>query len=64
MSRVDELREQLQSTSDELADLAISLLGQAVSVTEDHERVELATTERRVTKARRAVEKAINELTF
>lgn len=64
MSRVDEVREQLQHASDELAELAISLLGQAVSAGEDHERVELANTERRVTKARRAVEKAIHELSF
>ncbi len=62
MSRVDEVREQLQSVSEELADLAISLLGQAVSAGEDHERVGMANMERRVTKARRAVEKAIHEL--
>jgi NTP pyrophosphatase (non-canonical NTP hydrolase) len=63
MSRVDDVREQLQTISEELADVALSLLGQAVSAGEDHERVGMANLERRVTKARRAVEKAINELT-
>lgn len=62
MARIDDVRNQLQSASDELADLALSLLGQAVDISEEHERVELANQERRVTKARRAVEKAIGVL--
>jgi hypothetical protein len=62
MARIDDVREQLRSASDELADLALSLLGQAVDVSDDHERVALANQERRVTKARRAVEKAIGAL--
>jgi hypothetical protein len=62
MSRVDEVRDQLQSVSEELADLALSLLGQAVDESEDHERAAFTSLERRVTRARRAVEKAIHEL--
>lgn len=62
MARIDDIRAQLVHSSEELADLALSLLGRAVDVSEEHERVELANQERRVTKARRAVEKAISVL--
>ncbi len=48
---------------EELADLATDLLRMALDSHEEHERVRLAAQEKRVTKARRAVEKAVAELT-
>jgi hypothetical protein len=54
---VDHLRERLQGIAEELADLAIERLRAAVAGDEG-----AAAEERRVTRARRAVEKAANLL--
>jgi uncharacterized protein Yka (UPF0111/DUF47 family) len=62
MQAVEEAIEDLRSVSDRLADAALQLLSRALDTAEEHERRELATLEKRVTKARRAVEKAIAEL--
>jgi hypothetical protein len=58
ITQVEELRDRLAQIGEDLADLAVSLLGRALDTTEEHERVQLANLEKRVTKARRAVEKA------
>ena len=62
MAQVDEIRDRLQQISEDLTDLAVSLLSRAVDTDEEHERVALANQEKRVTKARRAVEKAVETL--
>jgi hypothetical protein len=61
MQRIENAAEKLQSLSEELADIAMDLLRNAMGA-EDHERVAAANLERRVTRARRSVEKAINLL--
>lgn len=53
MADLDRLRERCDALADELADVALALLRQAVDGDED-----AARTEKRVTRARRAVEKA------
>lgn len=58
ITQVDELRARLAQISEDLADLAVSILSRAVDTPEEHERSQLAGLEKRVTKARRAVEKA------
>lgn len=55
-SDVDDLRERLQSVADDLADLAIERLRAAV---ESDDPAAAAADERRITRARRAVDKAI-----
>lgn len=50
----DEIRERLQAISDELADLAIERLRESI----DAGGTELPVDERRLTRARRAVDKA------
>ena len=62
MAQVDEIRDRLHQISEDLADLAVSLLSRAVNTDEEPERVALANQEKRVTKARRAVEKAVDTL--
>ena len=62
IGRAEELRERLAGMSDELADLATDLLRMALDSHEEHERARLAALEKRVTKARRAVERAVGEL--
>ena len=62
MAQVDDIRDRLRQISEDLADLAVSLLSRAVDTDEEHERVALANQEKRVTKARRAVEKAVDTL--
>lgn len=52
---VEQIRERLQAVADELADLAMDRLRQAVN---DEDPAAVA-AERRLTKARRAVEKAV-----
>lgn len=59
--RGEELAERLRQLSEDLADHAMDLLRQAVHA-EEHERVALANEERRVTRARRALEKAADLL--
>lgn len=54
---LDHLRERLEGIAEELADLAIDRLRAAVEGTES-----AAAEERRITRARRAVEKAANLL--
>ena len=54
----DDIRERLQSISEELADLAISRLRDAI----DQGGTEFPIDERRLTRARRAVEKAVSVL--
>jgi hypothetical protein len=61
MQRIEEAADKLRAMSEELADIAMDLLRNAVDA-EDHERVEAANLERRVTRARRSVEKAVNLL--
>jgi hypothetical protein len=61
MQRIEDAAEKLRAMSEELADIAMDLLRNAVGA-EDHERVEAANLERRVTRARRSVEKAVNLL--
>lgn len=56
---VDDLRERLRSVADDLADLALDRLRSAV---EHDDATALAAEERRLTRARRAVEKAISVL--
>ena len=53
--RVDEIRRRLETISEELADLAIERLRESI----DAGGTELPVDERRLTRARRAVEKAI-----
>ena len=54
----DDLRRRLQSISEELADLAIERLRQSIDAGGN----ELPVDERRLTRARRAIEKAIGIL--
>jgi hypothetical protein len=61
MQRIEDAADKLRAMSEELADIAMDLLRNAVGA-EDHERVEAANLERRVTRARRSVEKAVNLL--
>ena len=56
---LDDLRERLRTIADELADLALDRLRRAVG--QDDAEV-AASEERRLTRARRAVEKAISVL--
>ena len=60
MSQVDDIRQRLAEISEDMADIAVSLLGRAIDTPEEHERMALANLEKRVTKARRAVEKAVD----
>lgn len=53
---LDELRERLQTVADDLADLAIERLRAAVELEDP---ASVAAEERRLTRARRAVDKAI-----
>lgn len=55
--RVDDVRERLQAVADDLADLALDRLREAAAGDGDAGR--LAAEERRLTRARRAVDKAI-----
>jgi hypothetical protein len=54
----DEIRQRLEAISDELADLAIQRLRESI----DAGGTELPVDERRLTRARRAVDKAANLL--
>ncbi len=48
----------LNAISEELAELAIDRIKQAMRADDDGDRLELAAAEKRITRARRAVEKA------
>jgi hypothetical protein len=63
VSQLDEITADLHRISDRLAELSIDLLTRAVDTVDEPERVMLANRERRVAKARRAVEKALHDLT-
>lgn len=56
--RGEDLADKLRSIGDELAELSIDLLSRAIE-SDEPERVSLSNEERRVTRARRAVEKAV-----
>ena len=58
MQRLENAADKLRAMSEELADIAMDLLRNAIGA-EDHERVAAANLERRVTRARRSVEKAV-----
>ena len=58
MQRLENATDKLRSLGEELSDIAMDLLRNAMSA-EDHERVAAANLERRVTRARRSIEKAI-----
>jgi hypothetical protein len=62
MVEIDEIRSDLQVIGERLADASINLLSRALDTAEEPERVALANQEKRLAKARRAVEKAINDL--
>jgi hypothetical protein len=59
---VDEIRDYLRSANDGLSDLAIDKLRAAMRTRDEDERTALKTEEKRITRARRAVEKAIGLL--
>ncbi len=59
---LEEIRAELQTLAERLADARIDLLTRAVDTPEEPERVALARREKQVAKAHRAVEKAISEL--
>lgn len=61
-SQLDEIRDDLERIAERLADTSIDLLARAVDTPEEAERVMLANQERRLAKARRAVAKAIQDL--
>lgn len=63
MSQIDEIRTDLARVAERLADLSIDLLARAVDTAEEAERTALANQERRLAKARRAVDKALHDLT-
>lgn len=56
--RAEEIAERLEATAEELADLALDRLRFALEVGDDGERAAAAADEKRLTRARRAVEKA------
>jgi hypothetical protein len=55
---LEDVRARLESLSEELADLALDRLREAADSHSDDDRTRLAAEERRLTRARRAVEKA------
>jgi hypothetical protein len=59
--RQDELRDRLAGIAEELGDLALERLRSAVDG-DDGDRAAAVTDEKRLTRARRAVEKAVNLL--
>lgn len=61
-TRAEEIRERLTAISEELADLAIDRLRFAVEAADDGERAAAAAEEKRLTRARRAVDKAVSVL--
>ena len=47
MSQVDDIRQRLAEISEDMADIAVSLLGRAIDTPEEHERMALANLEKR-----------------
>lgn len=60
MADIDEVRDHLRSAADGLADLAMDALRAALRTRDETERSELKAQEKRITRARRSVEKAIS----
>ena len=60
MADIDEVRDYLRLAADGLADLAMDMLRAAMRTRDDEERNELKAKEKRITRARRSVEKAIS----
>ena len=60
MADIDEVRDHLRLAADGLADLAMDTLRAAMRTRDDDERNELRAKEKRITRARRSVEKAIS----
>lgn len=60
MADVEEVREHLRAAADGLADLAMDTLRAALRTRDEDERKELKVKEKRITSARRSVEKAIS----
>ena len=60
MADIDEVRDYLRLAADGLADLAMDTLRAAMRTRDDDERNELRAKEKRITRARRSVEKAIS----
>ncbi len=60
MADIDEVRDYLRSAADGLADLAMDTLRAAMRTRDEDERNELKAREKRITRARRSVEKAIS----
>ena len=63
MADLDEIRSRLEQLADELADLALDRLREAASAAREHGDedavAEATATERRLTRARRSVERAV-----
>ena len=60
MADIEEVRDYLRLAADGLADLAMDTLRAAMRTRDDDERNELKAKEKRITRARRSVEKAIS----
>lgn len=60
MADIDEVRDSLRLAADGLADLAMDTLRAAMRTRDEDERNELKAKEKRITRARRSVEKAIS----
>ncbi len=60
--QTEDIRARLEAISEELADLALQQLRDAVDAGGEHGRVQPTQQERRLNRARRAVEKAITVL--
>ena len=60
MADIDEVRDYLRLAADGLADLAMDTLRAAMRTRDDDERNELKAKEKRITRARRSVEKAMS----
>jgi hypothetical protein len=62
MSELSSIEDRLSACADGLAEAAVDLLREAMRADDDETRAELVAREKRVTRARRAVEKAISLL--
>lgn len=62
MSELSSIEERLSACAEALAEAAVDLLREAMRADDDDTRAELVAREKRVTRARRAVEKAVGLL--
>lgn len=60
MADIDEVRDHLRAAADGLTDLAMDALRAAMRTRDEAERSEVQAEEKRITRARRSVEKAIS----